>query len=83
MEGIRQVAKKKGMDGVIIRDNNITSTLESNEGLGKILEEAIVGEEIPIKYHTVTYNVLSAIGIKYINNMDYVKRIVKKKEIVL
>ena len=88
LSALQEKAKEEGFDGVIILDKSTSLTQDNSAttalvtGLAQATAAAIAGKNSN-DYHRyepffTTVNILSAIGLKYKTNMQYVSTIVKK-----
>ncbi len=72
-----------GYDAIRPLENTTGTRLESDETFLEVLSEVVSGQEIPDNYYTVNTQKLTALGIKYIKNIDYLDRFIKTKHIYL
>lgn len=72
-----------GYDAIRPLENTTGTRLESDETILEVVSEIVSGQEIPDNYYTVNTQKLTALGIKYIKNIDYLDRFIKAKNIYL
>ncbi|WP_210462610.1 hypothetical protein [Rufibacter roseolus] len=81
VEQLRKKAQKQGLDAILILGKTQGTQLKNDATLFEVILEIASGDEIKDNYYSVTTHELSAVGIKYKRNLQYLPQYVQSKRI--
>ncbi|KAA3440401.1 hypothetical protein [Rufibacter hautae] len=81
VEQLRNKAQKQGLDAILILGKTQGTQLKNDATLFEVILEIASGDEIKDNYYSVTTHELSAVGIKYKRNLQYLPQYVQSKRL--